>query len=269
MHSLAASTNARACAIMSTPIGQMYRLEKKHPLAIRWFHWINFPLLGLMIWSGLLIYWANDVYRLGIGGLTLFHFFPGWFYNLFTLDGRLAEGMAWHFLFMWLFVLNGIAYVTYTLISGEWRYLVPNRRSFREAIQVTLYDLHLSKSAPPPRKFNGAQQIAYTAIVLMGAGSLVTGLAIYKPTQLAWLVWLLGGYPMARIWHFCLTIGYAMFFVVHIAQVIRAGWNNFRSMVTGFEVIAVVEASVVPAEEPVVIPAAEPIVAPAEEASDE
>jgi thiosulfate reductase cytochrome b subunit len=177
--------------------------------------------------------------------------------------------MAWHFLFMWLFVLNGIAYVTYTLISGEWRYLVPNRRSFREAIQVTLYDLHLSKSAPPPRKFNGAQQIAYTAIVLMGAGSLVTGLAIYKPTQLAWLVWLLGGYPMARIWHFCLTIGYAMFFVVHIAQVIRAGWNNFRSMVTGFEVIAVVEASVVPAEEPVVIPAAEPIVAPAEEASDE
>src|ERR1051325_9338931 len=22
---------------------------KKHPLAIRWFHWLNFPLLGLMI----------------------------------------------------------------------------------------------------------------------------------------------------------------------------------------------------------------------------
>ena len=119
MHSLTASTDARACAIMSTPIGQMYRLEKKHPLAIRWFHWINFPVLALMIWSGLLIYWANDVYRVGVGGLTLFHFFPGWFYSLFTLDGRLAEGMAWHFLFMWLFVLNGIAYVTYTLVSGD------------------------------------------------------------------------------------------------------------------------------------------------------
>ncbi len=25
------------------------RLEKKHPLAIRWLHWINFPLLTLMI----------------------------------------------------------------------------------------------------------------------------------------------------------------------------------------------------------------------------
>ena len=30
-----------------------------------------------------------------------------------------------------------------------------------------------------------------------------------------------------------------MFFLVHIAQVIRAGWNNFRSMVTGYEVVTV------------------------------
>ena len=43
----------------------MKRLEKKHPLAIRWFHWINFPALTVMIWSGMLIYWANDVYRIG------------------------------------------------------------------------------------------------------------------------------------------------------------------------------------------------------------
>ena len=219
----------------------MQRLEEKHPWAIRWFHWINVPVLALMIWSGMLIYWAHDVYRVGLGGLTLFHFFPDWFYKAFNLDSRLAEGMGWHFLCMWLFALNGVAYVTYTLVSGEWRYLVPNRQSFKEAIQMTLHDLGLSKAAPPPRKFNGAQQIAYTAIVLMGAGSLVTGLAIYKPTQLAWLDWLLGGYKLARVWHFCLAVGYVLFFVVHIAQVIRAGWNNFRAMVTGFEVVTAQE----------------------------
>jgi thiosulfate reductase cytochrome b subunit len=39
----------------------------------------------------------------------------------------------------------------------------------------------------------------------MGAGSLVTGLAIYKPTQLAWLTNLLGGYAWARGEHFALT----------------------------------------------------------------
>ncbi len=215
------------------------RLEHKHPRAIRWFHWINFPVLTLMIWSGLLIYWANDVYRVGIGSWTVLHFFPDWFYDSLRVSGRLAEGMAWHFLMMWIFIINGILYVSYTAISGEWRYLVPNRNSFREAVQVTLYDLHLSKVHPPPRKFNGAQQIAYSSIIVMGAGSLLTGLAIYKPVQFSWLTSLLGGYPAARWEHFWLAIGYVLFFLVHVGRVVKTGWNNFRSMVTGYEVVEV------------------------------
>lgn len=212
-------------------------LVKKHPLAIRWFHWINFPLLAIMIWSGLLIYWANDVYRIGLGRFTLFAFFPDSFYSAFHIDHRLAEGMAWHFTFAWLFAINGLLYVSYTILSGEWRCLAPNRNSFREAWQVVLHDLHLSKAHPPRRKFNGAQQFAYTGIILMGLGSLLTGLAIYKPTQLARLTWLLGGYQFARFEHFWLTIGYVLFFLVHIAQVVKAGWNNFRAMVTGYEIV--------------------------------
>jgi thiosulfate reductase cytochrome b subunit len=208
----------------------------KHPRAIRWFHWINFPLLGLMIWSGTLIYWANDVYRIGVGSFTLFHFFPNGFYDAFKLSRGLAEGMAWHFFLMWLFAFNGVVYVLYTAISGEWRDLVPDRNSFREAWAVALHDLHLTHQAPPqPRKFNGAQKIAYTSVVLMGAGSLVTGLAIYKPIQVAWLTQVLGGYEWARFEHFWLMMGYCFFFVIHIAQVVRAGWNNFRAMVTGYE----------------------------------
>jgi thiosulfate reductase cytochrome b subunit len=221
----------------------MKRLEKKHPLAIRWFHWINFPALTVMIWSGILIYWANDVYRVGFGGVTLFKFFPKWFYRALNINHRLAVGMAWHFFFMWLFAINGLLYVLYTAFSGEWRYLLPNRHSLREAIQVTLYDLRLTKVHPPPRKFNGAQQIVYTSIILMGAGSLLTGLAIYKPVQFAWLTSLMGGYEWARFIHFWLTVGYVMFFVVHLVQVIKAGWNNFRAMVTGYEVVSAKEAA--------------------------
>ncbi len=217
------------------------KLEHKHPRAIRWFHWINFPVLTLMIWSGLLIYWAHDVYRVGIGSWTVFHFFPAWFYDTLTVSGRLAEGMAWHFLLMWLFVINGLLYVVYTAISGEWRYLVPNRKSFGEALQVMLYDLHLSKVHPPPRKFNGAQQIVYSSIIVMGAGSVITGLAIYKPVQFSWLASLLGGYPAARWEHFWLAIGYVLFFFVHVGQVVKTGWNNFRAMVTGYEVVEVTD----------------------------
>jgi thiosulfate reductase cytochrome b subunit len=214
----------------------MPRLDPKHSLATRLFHWTNAPVLAVMIWSGLLIYWANDVYELRLGGVTLVKFFPDWFYRALHVDHRLAEGMAWHFTFMWLFALNGLLYVAYTAWSGEWRHLVPDRHTLAEAWQVVRHDLGLRKEPLPRRKFNGAQRLAYTGVVMMGAGSLLTGLAIYKPVQLAWLTALLGGYTLARLEHFTLTVGYVAFFVIHIAQVVRAGWNNFRAMVIGVEV---------------------------------
>ncbi|PYQ28645.1 MAG: thiosulfate reductase [Acidobacteria bacterium] len=217
----------------------MKKLEKKHPLAIRWFHWINFPLLALMIWSGTLIYWAYPRYAN----------LPQTWWRAMKINNRLAEGMALHFFFMWLFMINGVLYVAYTIFSGEWRDLVPNRNSFREAWHVLLHDLHLRKEAPPPRKFNGAQQISYTGVILMGLGSLVSGLAIYKPVQFGWLTKLFFGYQGARFVHFALTVGYVMFFVIHVAQVIRAGWNNFRAMVIGYELVMVPDLPV-PAPEP-------------------
>lgn len=167
-----------------------------------------------MVWSGLWIYWANDVYRIGSGSFTLFHFFPTRMYDLLSLGQKLAQGMAWHFTLMWFFALNGLAFFLYLLVSGEWRDFV-----------------HWGRAG----KFNPIQRASYTVIVLMGGASLVTGLAIYKPVQLAWLTRLCGGYEAARWEHFWLTMGYCAFFLVHVTQVIRAGWNNFQAMITGEE----------------------------------
>jgi len=231
------------------------RIREKHTLSMRWFHWVNFPLLTIMIWSGMLIYWGNDTYTLTLFGHTFIKFFPDWFNTFFNIPKRLSEGMAYHFLFMWFFALNGVLYVGYTIISGEWRKLVPKRSSFKDAWLVLLHDLHIRKTAPPQGKYNAAQRIAYTAIIVMGFGSLVTGAAIYKPVQLNWLVWLCGGYHLARIIHFVLTIGFVLFFVIHIVQVILAGWNNFRSVISGFEIVK-------DEPKPTAIPEPEPAPAP-------
>lgn len=228
------------------------RLERKHPLAIRWMHWINFPVLFTMIWSGLLIYWndsdpvkgnAHHVYRIGIGSFTLFRLFPDWFWTAIGALYKVTTGLAYHFFFMWFFAINGALYVLYLAISKEWKFMVPDRKSIVEAIQVTLVDLHLRKGLPPQKKYNGAQKIAYTSVILMGAGSLATGLAIYKPAQLHLLTTLLGGYERARWEHFWLTIAFCGFFLVHVGQVVLAGWNNFRSMVSGYEIKRVDEPS--------------------------
>ena len=230
------------------------RLDRKHPLAIRWMHWVNFPVLFIMIWSGVMIYWndsdnahkyQHQVYRVGIGSFTLFRFFPEWFYNAITTHGvyHVPAALAYHFFFMWLFAINGILYVLFTVLSGEWRFIVPERKSLIEAIQVTLVDLHLRKGMPAQKKYNAAQRIAYTSVVFMGLGSLITGLSIYKPTQLHWLTTALGGYEMARWEHFLLTMAFCGFFLVHVLQVVLAGWNNFRSMVSGLEIKSIDEPS--------------------------
>ena len=115
--------------------------------------------------------------------------------------------------------------------------LAPMKNSFKEAIFVTLHDLKIRKTAPLViGKFNAAQRIAYTGVILMGAGMLITGLAIYKPVQAGWLTFLLGGYEAARFEHFMLTAGFVLFIIIHILQVMKAGWNNFRAMIAGYEI---------------------------------
>jgi thiosulfate reductase cytochrome b subunit len=213
------------------------QLMKKHSLAVRWLHWINFPLLFLMIWSGLLIYWANAVYGVKFFGYELFHFFPTGFYDFLGIPFRLAEGIALHFFLMWFFAVNGLIYVIYLAFSGEWRAMLPVPGSLKRALLVALHDLHVIKTLPAQGKYNDAQRIAYTGAILLGAASVVTGLAIYKPLQLAWLTWLLGGYEWARWAHFWVMMLFVLFFVVHVAQVALAGWGNFRSMISGYEAI--------------------------------
>ena len=256
----------------------MAHIVKKHPLAIRWFHWINFPVLALMIWSGTLILWANDVYatqlwqtgyrvlhggtedthppkllkvpdriiirpdfRVVYSGDTLPDNYPDEDKRTEVKTGfRLAEGMAWHFLLAWLFAINGVAYVLFVLSSGQWRHLAPQKNSLKEAVKVAIKDLAFWKRlevAPEGQKYNHAQRLAYSSVSVLGVLMLVTGLAISKPAQLGWLAVPLGGYQGARLVHFIVTCAFVAFFGVHVSQVARAGWNNFRAMITGWELL--------------------------------
>jgi len=206
---------------------ELVTVLEKHSVWSRWFHWLNFPLLFLMIWSGLLIYWANQAY------IEI----PENIASKFHVNYRLAEGMGWHFFIMWFYGLNGLFYIIYLVVSGQWRHLMPDRHTLRDSLHVIAHDLSLRKDPPPQLgKYNAAQKLAYCGAILMGFGTLVTGLAIYKPVQAGWLTFLLGGYKAARLEHFLLMVGFILFFIIHITQVIRAGWNNFRSMLAGYEI---------------------------------
>lgn len=199
--------------------------REKHPLLLRLTHWLNVPLLALMVWSGILIYWADPAFLPvpdAVGPFQIHH--------------RLAEGMAWHFTVMWPFVINGLLYFAFLFFSHGWRELLPRRETLKSALQYALFDLKLSRHEPAwSGKFNPAQRLAYSGAILLAVLGVLSGLAIYKPVQLGLLKFLLGGYRSARFLHFVCMSGLCLFVAVHLIQVARAGWNNFRSMVAGYE----------------------------------
>ena len=73
----------------------------------------------------------------------------------------------------------------------------------------------------------------------MGILMTLTGFALWKPDDLGWMALPFGGEDGAKAVHFWLTILFVAYFVIHVTQVARAGWGNFRSMVTGYEVVPV------------------------------
>ncbi|MEM8707129.1 MAG: cytochrome b/b6 domain-containing protein [Actinomycetota bacterium] len=210
----------------------------RHRRGNRWMHWINFPLIVIMIWSGLRIYWAEQEWAFGILDWELFAFFPDGFNEALGLNRKLARGLAFHLSFGWLLTINGAAYLTYLATTGGWRQLVPTRQQLRRVPAVVLHDLGLRKEEPPKDgHYNGAQQLTYTAVIVMGIVIVLTGFALFKPVQLSFLVTIFGGYSSARLIHFTTTMLFVAFFAVHMIQVARSGRRNIASMVTGYEVI--------------------------------
>ena len=244
------------------------QIENKHPLTLRWMHWVNFPLMLILLWSGILLYVDNSDFRIGIGSWTLIKLFPQSFYQAL---GMLAPnhndvGLAWHLTFMWVFTVNTVLYVLYNAVSGQWRFLVPRKATWGKAVEVIRHDVFRSGRMPVQYKYNGAQKLVYFFVVIMLVLMTTTGLAIWKPADLGWLALPTGGVDLAKPVHFWLTMAFSLYIVVHVVQVTRAGWNNFRSMVTGKAIVAVENPqtvqAVAAAEGEPVVPRSAPLPAP-------
>jgi thiosulfate reductase cytochrome b subunit len=206
---------------------------KRYHGLVRVAHWLNAIVLLGMIASGLQIYAAFShfgprgvPYPNPLDGQAL----PGWA----RLGGWLAGGLNWHFALAWPFVITGLVYLAFLAVTGEWRSLLFRPRDVGPAVQMQLYYLRLRPTHPPQGKHNALQKGAYTFIVLLGALSALTGFAIYKPVQLAWLTRLFGGYELARYWHFWAVWIFVGFTLLHVALVFLVDPASLRGMVTGW-----------------------------------
>ena len=252
--------------VTSTPLDHpLVKVVSKHHLLVRWSHWLNVPILLGLILSGIAIYWASPVYqhkpdlRTGnfdyladvgiwicahVPGLHHYSSPPDWVYNHMSLGpGMLAAGLRLHWLCAYLFMLNGLVYVSGLVAGGGWRSLLPRRTDLRDAVKMFWYYTCLPfawlarRTWQHPRfntKYNALQRIAYFSIPVAGFLSAATGWAIHKPMQLYWLAAIFGGYDKARVWHFWLMLLFVLFVIPHVVLVLADGWDTLRSMIVGW-----------------------------------
>ncbi len=154
---------------------------------------------------------------------------PAWL----TFGGWLAGARNWHFAMMWVLVVNGLVYLTFIYLHGEWRDIVPRRGDIRDSVQMLKFYTWRRKDHPPQGKHNALQKTAYFLMPVTGAVLVLTGLAIWKPVQLAPLTNLFGGFVWARYWHFIAMVVLVVLSVIHVFMVFTVDPYSIRAMITG------------------------------------
>lgn len=216
--------------IETTHNGARGTFAQEHPWLVRFTHWLNALSLTVMTMSGLQIYMAFPSFGAKIPQQDFLHA-P----EALRLGGWLGGALQWHLTFAWWFTLTGIAYVAYLMISGHWRRVILQPRELR-GIWPMARHYFLFQPKPAQREpYNPLQKLAYTITIACGMAAVVTGLLLFKPVQLAPLVKLLGGFGLLRIYHFAAMLGFLAFIPGHLVMVALHGWNNFRSMLTGWK----------------------------------
>lgn len=211
----------------------MSETKRRHHLIVRITHWVNALALVIMIGSGLRIFNAYPAFARKGETFCCYpfegHRIPDWL----TFGGWLAGARNWHFAAMWVLVVNGLIYLGFIYLHGEWRDLVPRRGLFRDVGQMVKFYLALRADHPRQGKHNALQRLAYFVMPVAAAGAVVSGLAIWKPVQLAPLTALLGGFVWARYWHFLSMLALVALSAVHVFMVFAVDPYSLRAITTG------------------------------------
>ncbi len=190
-----------------------------HPLALRIMHWINAVAIFIMIGSGWKIY--NDDVIFG-----LLHFPDA------VVIGKWAQyGLQWHFFGMWIFVLNGLAYLAYGLMTGRFRRkLFPI--SAREVFATVGEALRFRLRHDDLTHYNAVQKVLYLGVMLVGVLTVISGLCLWKPVQFSELADLFGSFQTIRLVHFLCMAAIVAFIVIHVTLALLVP-QSLIAMLTG------------------------------------
>jgi Ni/Fe-hydrogenase b-type cytochrome subunit len=206
---------------------------KRHHWIVRVTHWVNAVALTLMVSSGLGIFNASPAFAPKGGTFCCYPWEGKAVPAVLTFGGWLEGSRRWHFAMMWVLVVNGLVYLSFVYLHGEWRDLVPRRGDLRDTWEMIKFYAFARKDHPRQGKHNALQKGAYFAMPWIAALIVITGLAIWKPVEFSPLTNMFGGYAWARYWHFLAMTAIVVLSVGHIFMVFAVDPYSLRSMTTG------------------------------------
>jgi thiosulfate reductase cytochrome b subunit len=188
------------------------------PAWVRTVHWINALAMILMIMSGWQIYNASPLFDFR-------------FASSLTLGGWLGGALLWHFAAMWLLMVNGLVYLITGLATGRFaKKLLPITPA--GVVSDVKAALTFKLAHDDLTKYNSVQKLLYAGIIVVGIVIVLSGLSIWKPVQLHWLVMLFGDYSAARYVHFVCMSAIVAFLVIHVALALLVP-KSLRAMIIG------------------------------------
>ncbi len=194
-----------------------HQKRRVHLWPVRLCHWVNLLAMIGMVMSGWGIYNADPLFTFS---------FP----QNATLGGWLGGNIAWHLAVMWLLAANALFYLMWGIFSGHFKqnfFPFTPRTVWRDTVRALTFHL--------PHKlgqYNAVQKLMYSGVLLLGGLLLLSGLSVWKPVQFSLLVWLFGGFDIARYVHFFAMSGVMLFVVIHILMVLLVP-KTFIAMLTG------------------------------------
>jgi thiosulfate reductase cytochrome b subunit len=209
-------------------------LVRRNHWVVRATHWVNVAAVWIMVGSGLQIFNAHPAFARPGERFPLNPWEGKRVPDELTLGRWLGSARHWHFAAMWLLVVNGLVYVTFLALHGEWREVTPHRGDVRAAIEMIKFYLFVRKDHPLQGKHNALQKNAYFAMTVLGVILVLSGLAIWKPVTLGFITVLFVNYKWARVVHFSAMALLVLLVLGHVFMVFAVDPYALRSMVTGW-----------------------------------
>jgi Ni/Fe-hydrogenase 1 B-type cytochrome subunit len=189
-------------------------MERRHPKAVRLFHWWNAISIFALIFSGFYIHNPYGFFR--------------WMF------GNMDAAREVHFIFAYCLVAGMIGRLYYAFVTGDYKNFAMGKKDPGNMIKLMMYYMFISDEEPDfGGKYNPGQKGMYASFVPLIIIQILTGMILYWPVTFAgWAIWI-GGAKWIRLIHYIVCWIFVFFVAAHMYLDFSEGVPSIVAMFTG------------------------------------